>query len=171
MSSPMGTMTAVVTPSDAFVVTPMGIQPLPDSRRADMIKAMKRDPIVLLKQRAQPGFSVRYEGADTVENVQTEVVAVTVEGDTVRWAVDPATGRILRGATKGTGPGGVPGERVALFSDFREAAGLMMPHKTRLVFNGEPMGTMEVLEFAINVPVDDSQFARPAAAAPAPPPS
>lgn len=171
MASPMGSITTVVTPADAFVVTPMGIQSLPDSRRADLIKAVNHEPIAILKKRGEASFAVKYEGKDTIDTTAAEVIAVTAGGETVRWAVEPATGHVLRSSFQGTGPGGVPGERASFYSDFRDASGLTLPYKSRLTFNGESFGNVETLEVAINAPVDDGQFARPAAAAAGAPPS
>lgn len=170
MASSMGSMTAVVTPSDGWVATPRGVQPLPESRRADLLKSMKRDPIVVLQRRKGPGFAAVHEGSETVEGTAADLLAVTVDGETVRWAVDPASGRILKAAYKGFGPGGVPGDRASFYADFREAGGLVLPYRARLTFDGGPMGSVEVQEIVVNPPVEETAFARPAAGPPEGPP-
>ena len=55
--------------------------------------------------------------------------------------VDPSTGRVLTLAYRGRGPGGVFGEIVESFSDFRTVEGLSLPFKVTGTFNGaaDPM--------------------------------
>jgi len=171
MSTPGGSVTMVVTPSDSFVNTPMGIQPLPDSRKAGVMKAIARQPFRLLQRRGEKEFTARYEGTDMVDSTKADVVAITLDGETVRYAVDPASGRILRASYKGTGPMGEPGEVISTFSDFRDAGGLVLPYKTKQSVNGESVGSADLEEVSVNVPVDDALFARPAAAASAAPAS
>ena len=169
MVTQMGTMTMVVTPAEAFMNTPRGIQPLPDSRRAELVKSMSREPLLLFQKRADPGFSAMYSGTEEIASAKADVVAVALQGETVRFSVETATGRVLRVSYKGTGPGGVPGERTSIYSDYRDVSGVMLPWKTEILFNGEPAGSVIVEDLAVNVTVDDAAFAKPAAAGAAAP--
>jgi hypothetical protein len=171
MVTPMGTMAMVVTPAEAFMNTPMGVQAMRDSQKADLVKGLNRELVVLMQKRADADFSVTYAGSDDVDGVKAEMIVVTHKGETVRYSMDPASGRILKAAYKGTGPGGVPGERTSRYSDFREVAGLSVPFKSEILFNGEPAGSMVVEEITVNVPVDESTFVKPVAAAAAGAPS
>jgi predicted Zn-dependent peptidase len=169
MQTPMGQISMVITPDDAFVNTPMGVQPLPGSQRDDMLKTMRRTSLVLLKNRTDPAFDVRYAGKETVEGVECELIGITYADESVLFAVDPS-GRVLKTSHRGTGPQGVPGEIVTLHSDYREADGLWFPFKEQTLFDGEPAGSTVVQEISVNHQVDEAMFARPdeaKAAAPA----
>ena len=143
----------------------MGLQNLEDSQRVNVLKSIGRLPFVVLQRRAQAGFSARFAGAETVDGKNVDLLSLAVDGDTIRYAIDRDSGRIVRATYRGKGPSGEPGEIVSFFSDFKEAGGLTLPFKTRQTFGGEPLATSEVQEIVVNAPVDDSQFARPIAAA------
>jgi hypothetical protein len=160
MQTPMGQVVMVITPDDAFVNTPMGVQPLPESQREDMLKSMRRNSLVFLKNRTDPSFDARYAGKETVEGVECELIGITYADESILFAVDPS-GRITRTTYRGKSPQGVPGEIVTLYSDYRETDGLWFPFMAQSFFNGETQGGMVVHEIAVNHQVDEAMFARP----------
>jgi len=143
----------------------MGVRQLPDSQRADMLKALKRSPLLLFRHRAEPSFSAKFGGTENVDSVKADLLNVTYEGETIRLFLDPATGRVLRTAAKGPGPSGVPAELLASYSDYRDVSGIAFPYATKITVDGEPLSSTTTEEISVNVTVDDSQFAKPAGAA------
>lgn len=166
VNTPMGAMVSVVTPAEAFMSTPMGVQPLPDSRRADTMKAVHRNAIVLAQKRADASLKVQHVGQEAVGGANTDILLVTLEGDEVKLWVDQATGHIVRQAYRGNAQGG-PGDFVTDFTDFRQAGGLTLAYKQQTTLNGEPFQTMTAEQFEVNPAVDPGQFQKPAATAPA----
>ncbi len=163
MTTPMGQISMVITPDDAFVNTPMGVQPLPGSQRDELLKSMRRNSLVLLKSRTDPAFEARYAGKETVEGAECDRIGVTYAGESILFVVDPS-GRILKTSFRGKNAQGVPGEVVTFYSDYREADGLWFPFTARRLFNGEAEGGMVLHEVSVNHQVDEAMFARPAEA-------
>jgi zinc protease len=166
ISTPMGQMVSVVTPAESFMSTPMGVQPLPDSRRADTMKGLHRHPIVLAQHRADAQLKVQHVGQEAINGANADILLVTLEGDEVRLWVDQATGHVVRQAYRGTGQAG-PGDFVTNLSDFRQTGSLTLAYKVETTMNGEPVQSLTTEEIQVNPAVDAALFAKPAAAAPA----
>ena len=162
MTTPMGQITIVMAGNDGFIVAPMGTQPLPESQRADISRLLKRQPISLAQHRNDPDFKVQDLGPDTVDGTSVETLLVSLGGDETRLFVDTASGRILRQAHRSQGQQG-PGDLVITYSDFRDVAGLTLPFKQQMTFNGEPHETRIVEEITLNPAVEPSMFEKPAA--------
>jgi len=162
MQTPMGAITMVASPDDAFVSSPMGVQPLQGSRKEELLKSGRRMQIAILQARKSPDFSVRYAGGETIEGVKCDKIAVTAGGETTVMAVDAGTGRLVRSSRQGAGPQGVPGEVVTFYSDYREASGLSLPYAAKQLFNGEELSSIHIHEIGVNEHIDAAQFARPA---------
>jgi len=165
LQTPMGSVSMVVSPTDAFMGTPMGVQILPGSQKEDLLKSARRLQIAFLQARKDPTFSARYAGSETIEGVKCEQVTATWGGETIVFAVDAASGRLVRTSFQGRGPQGVPGEVVTFYTDYREAGGLTFPFKARQLFGGEPLTSTEILEIGVNEQIDAAQFSRPAGSA------
>ena len=81
--------------------------------------------------------------------------------------IDPGTGRILSFAYRGRGNGGVFGQIVQTFSDYRNVGGLTLPFKIVGTFNGEaePSLTSTIESIVVNDEVSPALFERPKPAA------
>ncbi len=161
MTLPFGTMVQVLNGDSSFAQSPQGSRALDDSQRQQLAKALRRLPLVLLGQRESAGFKAVATGAGEVDGTSVEKVHVELDGEATTLGIDPATGRILSLAYRGTNPMGAPGDLEQRFSDFRDVDGLMLPFASATTFNGEPMlsGTVESSE--VDVEVEDSQFEQP----------
>ena len=152
------TLVSVVTPADSFVMVNNGVRPMPDANRAAFNKELYHELIVLLRARTQADF----KAALTSDGV----VDVELPGFITTLGIDPTTGRVLSQSYKGRGPGGVVGQIVINYSDYRTVEGLSLPFKTTATFNGEPFPALSATIEAITVngPVDPSTFKKPQAA-------
>lgn len=133
---------------------------MPEANRAFIQKELHREPIVLLRARAQPDFkaSLASKGEQTLEHVDIEL-----RGFATTLTIDSATGRVVSQTYKGRGPGGVLGETVINYSDFRTVDGLLLPFKVTATFDGQPFPALSATTEAItiNAQLDPSTFKKP----------
>jgi len=158
--SPMGEIVMVLAGSEGFSSSARGLEILTDSRRADLLKSLRRQPIYLAQHRNDPELKVQHIGQETVDGTSTEVLLISFLGDDSKLYVDPATGRVLRQAYRGQGPAG-PGEVVATYADFRQVNGLTFAFKSSRTNNGEPQDSAVTEEITVNPPVDQAMFVKP----------
>jgi len=157
---PNFTLTSVVSPSESFVLFNNAARPMPESNRKAIFKDLYHDPIFLLRARKLPDFKASLAGTEdkTLERVEIELPELTTT-----LGIDPATGRVIKQSYRGRGPGGVVGEIVIDYSDFRTVEGLLLPFKTTATFDGQPFpalsGTIEAL--TVNGQIDPSSFKKP----------
>jgi predicted Zn-dependent peptidase len=158
---PVGTMTTVMTPADAFLKTPAGVRPVPDSMKREIQKLVHRIPLALLRLRGEAGFKAAVVGREEIDSKQTAQVQVEYNGDVSTLSIDPETGRIVRLKYRGANMTGVAGEMVRNYSDFRQAGSVTVPFAWKETFNGEPSMSGVVEGVAVNVPIDETLFAKP----------
>ena len=148
------TLTSVVTPSESFVLVNNAARPMPEANRTAFSKELYRELIVLLRASTRSDFKA-WSGGNNVE--------IELPGFTTTLGIDPETGRVLNQTYRGRGPGGVVGQIVINYSDFRTVDGLSLPFKTNATFDGEPFpalsATIEVIK--INGQIDPSSFKKP----------
>jgi len=64
---------------------------------------------------------------------------------------------------RGRGPGGVLGQIVINYSDYRTVEGLLLPFKTTATFDGQPLPALSATTEAITIngQIDPSSFKKP----------
>lgn len=148
------TLVSVITPADSFVMVNNGARPMPEANRAAIYKELYHELVVLFRARTRSDFKASGNGND---------VDVELPGFTTTLGIEPATGRVVSQTYKGRGPGGVLGQIVINYSDYRTIDGLSLPFKTTATFDGEPFpplsATIETLK--INGQIDPSNFKKP----------
>jgi hypothetical protein len=158
MNLPIGQVVMLVGPKGAFMVTPQGTQPMPDSMRKRTESESRRPAMFMLRNRNDPGFKATAVGTGKSGDTAVDLVTVEFGGLTSTWGIDPKTGRILTSTYRGEGPGGAPGTIEHTYSDFRPVSGLTLPHKMESTFNGKPMMSATTESITVNAPVEDSKF-------------
>jgi hypothetical protein len=156
-------MTEVVTPKDAFRLTPRGARPLHPLQRQGLETAQHRLPLVILRSRHEPGFVAVHAGPGRAGEAAVEEIELELAGLRMRLGIEAASGRILSLAYRGRHPGGEVGSVVELFSDFRSSAGLMWPYRSTATVDGAPLRVTSVETVSLDPVVDKALFARPAA--------
>lgn len=149
MTLPMGKITSVLAPTGSFIMTPMGTQDLPGSQRDEAMADLKTEVLNVLKNGDNPKYTFAAAGADTL--------TISADGATVRWVVDPATGRLLR-----TIRSGQRGETVTEYSEWKKFGSVNFPTASQLMRGGEKAGDARVTNVEINPTVDAGTFAKPA---------
>src|SRR5205814_911710 len=119
MKTPMGEMTMVITPDAAFVTGPMGTQDAQASQRDSLRNEMKSELIAVLKNAENPAYTFTVTGTEKIGDVNAQILEIGTGGGTVKWYVDPATGRILRRVSQGR-----MGEQTTDYTEWKTFGGL-----------------------------------------------
>ncbi|HSP34924.1 MAG TPA: hypothetical protein VLU46_11460, partial [Thermoanaerobaculia bacterium] len=160
MKMPMGEMTMVVTPEASFMTVPgMGTREVPSSQREGVQRESRQEMLTVLKNPEKYTFAIT--GTEKIGNVNAQILEVTSEGDTVKWSVDPATGKVLRRVSRGRGPM-AQGDQVTDFTAWGTFGGLQLPTAFTITSNGQQVGSGEVKTIEVNPTVDPKVFEKPA---------
>ncbi len=160
MKMPMGEMTMVMTPEASFMVMPgMGTRDLPASQREAAQKESRLELLTILKNPEKYTFNI--VGTEKAGDVETKVVEVGIEGDTVKWFVDPVTGKIVRRVSRGRGPM-AQGDQITDFTSWGTFGGINMPTGFSTTSNGEQIATGHVKTIEINPTIDPKIWEKPA---------
>ena len=153
----------VITPSDAFTITPNGIRPMSDAYRIDQEREINRRPLAILRARKNSSFNPVAVGSATVTETTVEQLAVEMDGNSYTFGIDPATGRILSLSYRRRGPGGDFGQFTRVFSDFRTVHSVTLPFRVTAAFNGQPWKEQSatVESITINAKIDPALFEKP----------
>ena len=161
MTMPMGVITRVVTPDAAFVITPMGTQDLPSSQRDSSATEMKTDLLTMLKNIGNPKYTFTAGATEKIGGADARLVEINADGAPVKWYVDPASGKLLRTVSRGSGP--MPGDVVTDFTEWKNFGGLNLPVASTITRNGERAGELTVSSIEVNPAVAADAFAKPPA--------
>ena len=161
MKMPMGEMTMVITPDASFMsMGGMGVRDMPGSQRDSIRAEIKQDMLTILKYPERYTFAAT--GSEKVGDVEAQVLEVSIDGDSARWLVDPATGRVLRKVSKARGPM-AQGDQVTEYTEWKSFGGIMFPSSSKMIVNGEQVGTSQAKTIEVNPAVDAKAFEKPAA--------
>jgi hypothetical protein len=160
---PNFTLVSVVSPSEAFFLVNNRGNGMPEDNRAFIYRELNHELVVLLRARTKPDFKVWATGSDKVGETKVESIEVELPGFTTTLGIDSATGRVLSQKYYGRGPGGVVGDIVLTYWDFRSVEGLSLPFKIEATFGGEPHPAQSAtIETAtINAQIDPATFKKP----------
>lgn len=152
MKMPMGEVTFVITPESSFMVAPgMGTRDVPASQRDAARAEARQDLLTILKNPDRYTFAAA--GTEKIGDVEAKVLEISSEGDTVKWFVDPATGRVLRKATRTN--------QVTDFRSWGTFSGITVPTAFTMTMNGEPIGNGKVTTVEINPAIDPKVWQKP----------
>jgi hypothetical protein len=161
VDSPFGRVGMVVTPTVAFLAGPNGAQDLPPAAAEELRRQVLRIPLNLTRKAGDPKLVVASSGKETIGGVEASVLDIRYETTSVRWFVDPKTGRILRTAHDGQSADGKPVRMVSDYSDYRIVEGVPVAHRLEITSNGEKDQTLIIEEYTFNGGVDAKMFVKP----------
>jgi len=153
MKTPMGEVTMVYTNDTAFMVTPMGAQDMPGSQSTAMRNDGRNDLLLVLKNIGKPGYTFNVAGAEK----DGQMLEISNGTSTMKWVVDPATGKLLRKIAQGR-----QGETVTEYTEWKSFGGLNVPVAFKATTNGQPSGEGKMTVVEINPAVDPKVFEKPA---------
>ncbi len=164
IQAPQGTFSMITTPDAAFGLAADGARELPASRKNENLAQIHRDPIYLAQRVNDPAFSFTSAGTDKTGGAETTIVDVSGPGVTMRWFVDPQTGKIVRETYKAVGQSG-PFDGETAFSEWKTVDGLNLPFHRANKQNGQDSSSVQFTSFQINSVVDSKIFEKPASPA------
>jgi len=152
---PTFTLTSIITPSDSFIVVNNAARPMSEASRAAIYKELNHDLLVLLRARTRSDFKASLSSNGAVD--------VELPGFTTTLGIDPGTGRVVSQTYTGRGPGGVVGQIVINYSDYRTVEGLSLPFKLTATFDGQPFPALSATAetISVNGQIDPSTFKKP----------
>ena len=159
---PNFTLTSVITPSDSFILVNNRANPMSESSRTAIYKQLYHDPFFLFRARTRPDFKASLS-SNAGEEKTLEYVDVELSDFNTTLGIDPGTGRVVSQTYKGRGPGGVVGQVVINYSDYRTVEGLSLPFKTTATFDGQqfPALSATIEALTVNGKIDPSSFKKP----------
>jgi YHS domain-containing protein len=161
---PNFTLVSVITPTDSFILVNNAARSMPEENRAAIYKELYHELLVLFRARNQTDFKA-WLSRNGAEEKALEYVDVELPGFTTTLGIDSGTGRVVNQTYGGRGPGGVVGQIVINYSDYRTVEGLSLPFKKTATFDGQPFpalsATIEAVK--INGQIDPSSFKKPQA--------
>lgn len=159
-----GTFSMIATPEAGFVAAGGQVQDMPSSRKKETMDQIHRDLIYLAQHIGDPTFS--FSAAGTEKDGSDELAIVDVSGPDVsmRWFVDPKSGKLVRETYKSLGQGG-PVDSETGFSEWKAVDGLNLPFHRENKQAGKDSSSAQFTKIEINPIVDPKIFEKPAAAA------
>ena len=165
LETPRGSFAMIVTPESAFVSAEgLGTQDMPSSQKRERLEQIRRDIIYVAQHVDDPAFSFAAAGRDKSGNAETAIVDVSGPDVTLRWFVDPQSGKIVRETYKAMGQSG-PVDTEIDFSDWKDVEGLNLPFHRENKQGGQGASTVEYSKIELNPTVDPKVFEKPAAPA------
>lgn len=159
--APQGDLAIVVTPDSGFMAAEgMGVRDMPASQKNESMEQIRRDPIYLAQHADDPAFSFTAEGTDNSGGVNTTIVDVSGPGVSLRWFVDPQTGKIVRETYKTLGRSG-PVDGETSFSDWKTVDGVNLPFHRDNRQNGQDSSTVQYTSIQLNPAVNPKIFEKP----------
>ena len=163
VETPGGKLTMVVSPAVGFVVSPDGhVRDFPPAQKTDTVLQVKRDLVCMAQHADDPAYSFTAGGTEKVGTVDTRIVDIAGPGLTVRWYVDPASGRILRETYQAMGQSG-PFEGATNLSNWKTENGFTLPATHANQQNGKDSSVAEFTKTEFNPTIDPKLFQKPVA--------
>jgi len=157
-----GPVTSVVTPVESFVSTNRSTNLMTTGGRRELEQqVIKRTPLGILRARKTANFQAIASGMTKSSDKDLEQLVVQLDGLNLTLGIDPATGRIHSLAYQGRGVNGAFGEIVESFADFRAVAGVWLPFKTDITWNGQATRTLALESISVNSEIDPALFEKP----------
>ena len=151
-------MSRIFDGDSAWMITPQGVQPLPESQTAEFKKDALRDTIYLLTHLSSDDISVQYLGAEDVHGKLADVIRITSSAaDALKLFIDQETKYIIKKSYQGMGQEG-PVETEEFVDDYRDVSGVKVGFHAVIYQNGEKFAEGAFSEVMINAEVDESLF-------------
>ena len=161
VETPNGKLTFVLGPDTGFAIGRDGsIRDLPPAFKSDTVLQVKRDLVCMAQHADDPAYSFTAGGTEKVGTVDTRIVDIAGPGVTVRWFVDPASGRILRETYQASGQSG-PIEGATNLSNWKTENGITLPATHANQQNGKDSSVAEFIMTEFNPAIDPKLFQKP----------
>ena len=167
VDAPFGRMAMVATPTGAFIVGPNAVQDLPPGMKDELLRQVRRVPLLIAQKADDPRLVVAAAGTEKVGDIQAFILDVTYDGASVRWYLDPVTFRLLRSSHTSVGPQG-EAKIVSDYSDYKMVEGYPIAFHLEVATNGQKDQVLALEECKINPGAEAKLFEKPIFPTPAP---
>jgi len=158
-----GAITVIVTPELGIMSAENGgTRDLSDSQKKENSEQIRRDLLFLAQHADDPSFIFAAAGTEKIGDVNAAIVDVSGAGVTMRWYVDPSTGRVLRETYVAMGQSG-PFQGETDLSDWTTTDGISLPGTHMNKQDGKESSTVKTTSIEFNPPIDPKLFEKPAA--------
>ncbi len=165
VTTPNGPLTIVVTPTAGFMSSAgMGMHDLPVAQKKETSEQIRRDLLFLAQHADDPSFLFSANGSEKIGDVNTSILDVVGAGVSMRWYVDPASGRVLRETYTAMGQSG-PFQGETDLSDWTTTDGITLPAMHKNKQDGKDSSVVRTTLIQFNPPVGPKLFDKPEAAA------
>jgi len=148
----------VVDGQSAWMRTPQGVQPIPESTAEELKKSAFRDTVQLLTNLSSDDISVQYLGTEDVKGKMTDVILVSnTSGDSMKVFIDEKTKYIVKKEYRAMSEEG-PVDTEEFINDYRDVSGVKNSFHVVIYRNGEQYAEITLNELTINTEVDESLF-------------
>jgi YHS domain-containing protein len=160
------TIATVLTPSAQWTDVQGNVYPMPADARPAIEKNFWRHPLALMRIRKAAGFKSAALAPATVDGTAVERVRVRYGAMDVTLATDAKSGRVHSLELVDRNRDGEIGTYTLVYSDFRDVGGVMVPHSTHALFDGQPDAsqTLAVKSAEVNPKIDPQLFTKPTGA-------
>lgn len=158
-ASAVGVYITVVSPTDAFSITPNGVEDLLPDPKEVLINTLWRNAFFVCQHANDPTFSFSPGRNVRIGNVTTKVLDVRGPDVKVRWFIDPATGWLMR-AIWTERQNGMPVEIEEDYQDWRQISGIYVPFGSTRYQNGQKQLEGVLTKLAVNPQIDPALFTR-----------
>jgi len=161
LQGPMGNLMLVATPQAGFMsAAGMGSRDMPAAQKSEMLQQIKRDLIYISQHVSDPAYIFAASGSEKIGAVDTQILDINGEGISMRWFVDPQTGRILREIYPTIAQSG-PVQGQTDLDDWQTSDGITLPRLRKNKQNGEDSSSVQVNKMEFNPSVDGKLFEKP----------
>jgi len=160
MSLPFGEISQVMVKDSAWVVSPQGVQDMPESQKKEMKANLFRDLINLFRASDSEAITAQWLGEEEVEGKRAEVILISdTEGNSVKLFLDAETHLPLKQSYQGTTMTG-PATIEEIYSQYRQVSEVKIPFHTLINAAGKKYAEVKVMELKINTEVNPKLFQR-----------
>jgi hypothetical protein len=143
MELPFGKIEVYYDGKEGWFSGPQGMMAVPPPVAKQVQGGMFRETFSLLLSDRDPERTIAAVGDNAIEISDKS-------GNSVRLDLDSATGRALKSTYRSVAMTGEPATVTETYSDFKEVAGVMLPHKSTIEQNGQKFGEVTIVDRKIN---------------------
>ena len=161
INTPQGEMSIVFDGKAVYVISAMGVQPLPPEMTTSLKNAVFRDTVPLLVHLTQNDVPVQYAGTEEVDGKPAAVLLVKQpSGEMVKVFISEETHYVIKVAFRETEQGATM-DKETLFSDFRDVEGVKFAFHVVQNVNGELYTNNRTNSIKLNTELEESLFEVP----------
>jgi zinc protease len=155
MSMPFGTIVTVFDGEKGWMLSPQGIQDLPESQLKDVKSELFRSHFHLF---LAEDLKVQFMGEESVDDKKVDVILISDQGgNQLKMYVDQKADLPLKESYHGATMMG-PATVEQTFSDYREVSGMKIPFSIKSFANEQKMAETKILEIDFNTQIDPELF-------------